>query len=120
MRRLVYTEPVVTLGPYRAAQSNGYLYGPVYGDLIRFVSAKHRITQDSARAVVETIFRYIDAETVRHGEPMTFPGFARIWRGEDQTSNVSGRSGAVLHISRRNIKNRYTDEEDEEDAGPRE
>lgn len=118
MRRLVYTSPVRTLGPYRESSGKGRLFGPLFVDLVHFVSTKHRIDQPSARAIVNTVFEYIAAETLKNNETFHIPRFGNIRRGKNQAHQIHG-SGPTLLISRNSLTRKFEHFDDPEDAGPR-
>lgn len=118
MRQLVEIVPAELLGPFREGAFKARLYGPRLGDLVQFVSVKHRITQNSARFIIRTIFDYIGAETLKNNETVGIPRFGNIYRGRNITG-PGGRSGPQLLIARNSFVSKLEHFEDPEDAGPR-
>jgi len=98
-------------------------YGPLWRDLYRFLSVKYRINDDSMRAIVTDVFRYIDAEVMRNGEFFSIPGFGtfrRMEAGNGWDPNTPAEWMKLDRTTRKFQGTLFTQEEDPEDAGPRE
>lgn len=119
---------LVTITPARVANRSmphaQGLYGPLWRDLYRFLAVKYRINDDSMRAIVTDVFKYIDGEVMRNNEHMSIPGFGRFeLMTSPSGSSVDGTDAEWIAVRRAFRKWKgtlFTNDEDPEDAGPRE
>lgn len=122
MRQLVIITPARVAN--RSMPHAQGVYGPLWKDLYRFLAVKYRINDQSMRLICEDVFRYIDAEVMRNGEYFSVPGFGTFRRmQEPSATSHDGSPAEWMKLDRRFRKyNRalFTDQEDDEDAGPRE
>ena len=119
MRRLVEVTPARVA---RWSKPNfDKLYGPYWQDLWRFLAAKYAVDEDDVRRLLSDAFRYIDSEVMVHGEFFSIPGFGTLRRME-ANSHWEGATAEWMKVDRRFRKfnkTLFTQQEDEEDAGPR-
>lgn len=121
MRQLVIITPARVAN--RSMPHAQGVYGPLWKDLYRFLAVKYRINDQSMRLICEDVFRYIDAEVMRNGEYFSVPGFGTFRRMEQGNGWDTNTPAEWMKLDRRFRKyNRalFTDQEDAEDAGPRE
>lgn len=123
MRQLVVITPARVAN--RSMPHSKTLYGPLWGDMCRFLAVKYRLDLADVRALVGDVFRYIDAEVMRNNEYMSIPGFGTFRRREQNHAGGFGPDVPVAEWMKldRSIRKYtgtlFTLQEDEEDAGPR-
>jgi hypothetical protein len=122
MRRLTTVVPSEPLGNLR--RYSGKLYGHSHLDIVEFLSMKHRISKASVRALLISYWRYLTREVMEHGETVVIPGVGRLKRRVSDTliSRTTGEkiTGTGMAFVTGYMSIRYIDQEDDEDAGPRE
>lgn len=121
MRRLVAITPARVAN--RSMPHAQGTYGPLWRDLYRFLAVKYRINDDSMRAIITDVFKYIDAEVMRNGEYFSIPGFGTFRRMEAGNGWDPNTPAEWMKLERRERKfrgNLFTNMDDPEDAGRRE
>ena len=122
MRRLTTVIPSEPLGNLR--RYSGKLYGPSHLDIVEFLSMKHRISKASVRSLLVSYWRYLTREVMEHGETVMIPGVGTLKRqvSDTLTSRTTGEkvTGTSMRFLTSHMSVRYIEQEDDEDAGPKE
>ncbi len=117
---------LVTITPARLANRTmphrKGIYGPTWWEMARFLATKYRLDREDMLAIMRDVFRYIDAEVMRNGERFNVPGFGTFVRVDGGESRWGTERDwmKVDRVSPKTSGTLYTQQDDEEDAGPRE
>lgn len=116
MRRLTTVVPAEPLG--RLRRYSGKLYGTSYVEIIEFLSMKHRISKASVRALLDSYWRYLTSEVLKHGGRVVIPGVGALKRitkvKEMPKYGVYEMHSLIIAKSRMTVL--HIDQEDDEDA----
>lgn len=116
MRRLTTVVPAEPLG--RLRRYSGKLYGTSYVEIVEFLSMKHRISKASVRALLDSYWRYLTSEVLKHGGRVVIPGVGALNRTVKQV-NIPKYGPYETHslvIAKSKMSVLHIDQEDDEDA----